>query len=164
MSTQIRNDNISLLKAGALGAASGYAVKYLFPLVDSETPSNLQKKDFLKKAYIARTNAAKEFANTKLKNANAVYSDEFVKAFELNKAKWGYRQKLETYVPKEIQKLFKDAYLIVRNAGKKAYQKAERQFAFHAKQQRPAGYFIGIGAALFIAGAFVTNVIKDMTD
>lgn len=165
MSTRIQSDNhISLIKAGILGATSGYAIKYLWPLIDSETPSNAQKKEFLNKAYSERISTARKFVDTKLKIVNAAYADEFLKTFEKKQAKTQYEKKLKTYIPKEVQQLFNDAYAITIKAGKKAYKKAEISFALKTKQQRPSGYFLGVGAALFIAGAFVVNVIKDMTN
>ena len=171
-----KNENTGLFKAGLCGAGAGYAVKYAWPLADSEKPGRKQILDIV---WSKRGKCAQHFSYI-LHDMSPEYANEFVSAFKrpgynvigkpikyskrISKiADLRKRISEDNKLSKEIKSMFNHCFEAIKTMSKKEYKLARIGCHFDALKNRPTKYFAGIGASVFVAGAFVKNVINDMT-
>lgn len=158
-STQNSNKSAApeYIKAGAIGALTGYALKYALPLTNGEeadtftktTISEIEKRaentknnkleNIMKKTLANEQSLDKNLADVINKNKNMVINGETENII---------REMGLTNVAPNVQAQVLKIMHCVENEGNKAIEKSKAAMRSVAKANRPAFYFASIGAII----------------
>lgn len=159
--SEYKPKTVSYFNAIAVGALSGYALKYLCPITKQEKEGDYKPslQELRKQTREAKLAEVKAIKNAKEK---AFGTDAFVK---LAGKKTFAEMKTEfNSLPKPEQKAVL-ALLNQVNAKAREITKASREFAQNLssawlKHIRPTGPFVGAGVGVALIGALIYNVIQ----
>lgn len=152
------NSTMSYPKSLAVGAITGFALKWALPLTRQERDSNynLELSKVKAEAKSAKEKELGAILNAKPKTKA---TDTFVKLHKANKLTTKEFDKLpETLRAQVITLKARPSYKL-----KEAYKSGLNKIILGTKDIRPTGIFIATGAAVALAFAFTHNVIKGMS-
>lgn len=144
----------SYLKSSALGALTGYALKYILPLTPQEKDDTYMRRlDEIKNK--ARNLRLKKIAILRAKEPKNEAEEVFLKLHDSKKLKNLGEQNLPEHLLSKVIELRAK----INNSAQRALDHGSRSLEAVTKSIRPTGIFVFVGAAVGILMAFGNNAI-----
>ena len=145
----------SYLSAGAIGALSGYSLKYILPIRKQERDDRFRFLivDMQNKARVDRL---AEIEAIRKAEKQAPSADVFLKMVDDNQLKESTIKNLDVDVQKQVMLLLAQ----VNDKARAAREVGRLMVNATIKDIRPTGAFVAAGAGVAIIGALVHNIIQ----
>lgn len=148
-----KSNSMSYIKATAIGALTGYSLKYILPISPQEKDENFKAslKCSRHKAQKAKLAAIENIKNSKNKSA---INDTFIRMYDKKQLKPSLINKLENHLRGEIVETIKK----VNEVTKIEKLNSKKDLIAITKSIRPTGAFVAIGFIFGFVVALINNI------
>lgn len=155
---QKNNSRTSYVKAAAIGALTGYSLKYLLPVTPQEKDENFKTELKAVKASAKKVKSAQIETIRKSKNKSSA-TDTFIRMYDNKKLTPAQINKLNKPLKKELFETIKK----INKAGRIKKANARETLTALTKHIRPTSVFVITGLAFGLVIAIFNNISKEVT-